>query len=446
MAALARINAFKRHALVALTLLGLSSLYPAQTGASGLATPAEQNRLLAQLDNRPMVFLVAKGAPDSCGPGCSEWIAAEGMIDHGTAQRFRDFMEALPRKDLPIFFHSRGGYLTEGVHIGTVLRERRMTAGVGRTLPERCRIFDRGDTACQQLIKSGGGVKSRLLANEGQCHSACVYAFLGASIRRVSPGSLLGVHSARKLDNDKKLKKGAAKDAPIDGVMLSRIHDLGKQYLLQLGINPELEDLAGKVSGRRIYILSRDEMVRFGVETRELYQTRWTPDPESAKRFTVRKAVTQRTAAEPAEYLTTTIFLSCDLVGGSSILGYRRELPLNGDRPTSAISLKIGDTNLTFQTRTTERIEVGVASPRGYSAASAFALRNVVATAAAPPDITLTETPPAQASAPSTPHEFKLSTAGLSEAFAELEKRCPPSKPISVPDLWGGRPLTRGGR
>ncbi len=27
-----------------------------------------------------MIFYVAHGAADACGPGCSDWIAAEGMV------------------------------------------------------------------------------------------------------------------------------------------------------------------------------------------------------------------------------------------------------------------------------------------------------------------------------------------------------------------------------
>jgi hypothetical protein len=36
----------------------------------------------------------------------SEWIAGEGQFDESAAQRFRDFLAALPKRDLPIFFHS----------------------------------------------------------------------------------------------------------------------------------------------------------------------------------------------------------------------------------------------------------------------------------------------------------------------------------------------------
>ena len=35
----------------------------------------------AQPNPEPMIFFVAKGEPNACGPGCSEWIAAEGMFD-----------------------------------------------------------------------------------------------------------------------------------------------------------------------------------------------------------------------------------------------------------------------------------------------------------------------------------------------------------------------------
>ena len=32
----------------------------------------------------PMVFYLAQGEPNSCGPGCDQWIAAEGAIARGS--------------------------------------------------------------------------------------------------------------------------------------------------------------------------------------------------------------------------------------------------------------------------------------------------------------------------------------------------------------------------
>ena len=40
----------------------------------------------------PMVFYVAKGAPDACGRGCDSWIAVEGEVDSGAAVRFQKFL------------------------------------------------------------------------------------------------------------------------------------------------------------------------------------------------------------------------------------------------------------------------------------------------------------------------------------------------------------------
>jgi hypothetical protein len=48
----------------------------------------------AQPNPEPMIFLLAKGERDACGPGCSEWIAAEGMFDGPQVERrFRDLLD-----------------------------------------------------------------------------------------------------------------------------------------------------------------------------------------------------------------------------------------------------------------------------------------------------------------------------------------------------------------
>jgi hypothetical protein len=86
----------------------------------------------------PMVFYVAKGEPNACGRGCSEWIAAEGTIVKDSPQHLRDLLKRLGQRKLPIFFHSPGGSVEAGMAIGRVMRERRMTAGVGRTIPRGC--------------------------------------------------------------------------------------------------------------------------------------------------------------------------------------------------------------------------------------------------------------------------------------------------------------------
>jgi hypothetical protein len=40
----------------------------------------------------PIVFYVAKGDPNACGPGCREWIVAEGTIDRDAPARLRGLL------------------------------------------------------------------------------------------------------------------------------------------------------------------------------------------------------------------------------------------------------------------------------------------------------------------------------------------------------------------
>lgn len=103
-----------------------------------------------------MIFYLAKGEDDACGPGCAEWIAAEGQIEADTAQRLRALLTRLGKRKLPIFFHSPGGNGTtseaavagQGVEIiesgtaGTAPRITKLsTAGLSQaiaTMRQRC--------------------------------------------------------------------------------------------------------------------------------------------------------------------------------------------------------------------------------------------------------------------------------------------------------------------
>ena len=49
--------------------------------AAALALAMGSHYTRAQPNPEPMIFFLAKGERDACGPGCSEWIAAEGMFE-----------------------------------------------------------------------------------------------------------------------------------------------------------------------------------------------------------------------------------------------------------------------------------------------------------------------------------------------------------------------------
>ena len=61
----------------------------------------------------PMVFYVARGEPGACGPGCQEWIAAEGFIDPNAEPRLWELLRKIGNdRKPPVYFQSNGGSLT----------------------------------------------------------------------------------------------------------------------------------------------------------------------------------------------------------------------------------------------------------------------------------------------------------------------------------------------
>ena len=249
-----------------------------------------------------MIFFVAKGAPDACGSGCSEWIAAEGAIDPDAAQRFQDFLAALPGRELPIFFNSTGGIAGQAAALGRIMREHRMTAGVGRSLPEGCRHA--AADACRRVMQGKREHKARLVTDGARCLSSCVYALLGASTRRVARDAQLGIHAVRIVTIPGRASTGPPPKA-------DQIHLLLKRYMVEMGVDPGLIDAARRVSADRVRYMSRDEIARFGIETRGFFETQWMSYEDGSKRIFVLKSVTQAKGADDQEYRTSNIRLGC---------------------------------------------------------------------------------------------------------------------------------------
>src|SRR5262245_23953441 len=97
---------------------------PAVAQSDGGANPAKDGKKASAASQTPMLFYLAKGEPDSCGPACSEWIAAEGRFEESSAQRLRAFLSRMGNRKLPVLFHSTGGLATTAMESGRLVRER----------------------------------------------------------------------------------------------------------------------------------------------------------------------------------------------------------------------------------------------------------------------------------------------------------------------------------
>src|SRR5262249_55444735 len=157
----------------------------------------------------------------------------DGLIDRESAKRLLDLVAALPRRDLPIFFHSTGGYAAPAMAIGAILRQHRMTASVGRTLPDGCR--NGIDEACRRLLQFPSEHKVRLITAGARCFSSCVFALVGASVRQVARDAQLGIHSASFVRTPEYLQNGLRPT-------VDEAHRALKLYMIDKGIDPGLID------------------------------------------------------------------------------------------------------------------------------------------------------------------------------------------------------------
>lgn len=261
-------------------------------GAPAFAAPGLVRRAPVALPPAPMAFYVVKGAPDACGRGCDSWIAVEGQVDSNAALRFRKFLHQFGNRDLPIYLASPGGNLDQALAMGTMLRERRATARVGRTVVSECGFEAQDGAACLKLKQSGRALRGDLHTRGATCNSACPYLMLGAATREVAPDALLAVHSAKVVVHF----RGDAPPAEVRAAVTERGRERADRmlsaYIVKMGADIGLFDLARSVKFESMHVLTREEIVRFGIDRRELVETPWKF--ESGTRSMARKAAIVR--------------------------------------------------------------------------------------------------------------------------------------------------------
>jgi hypothetical protein len=247
-----------------------------------------------------IVFYVARGAPNSCGHGCDQWIAADGTLDEGAAQRLRQLLRKLAGRKLPVFLHSPGGNASAAMEIGRLLRREKLAASVGRTAPDGCDRSKLYDDACRALKHDG--VTAELNDTVTMCNSACIYVLAGASERLVPPAAGLGIHSGRIQPR-----------TPVSAAIIAAAKKEAEQridvYLREMGIDRALLSEANAIPNQSVRFLRREEIVRFGIDRREFGETGWhfAGDP----RPTITKAYFMRSGNSRFPYRTAFLRMDC---------------------------------------------------------------------------------------------------------------------------------------
>jgi hypothetical protein len=283
-----------RRVLVAVFVL----VYGAAT-AQTLTRPvqATRPRLPPQLiQTHPVVFYVAKGAPETCGPGCDTWIAIEGQIDGSAASRFRRFFQPLRNRNLPIYITSPGGNLDQALAMGTFLHERPALVRVARTVVRECGFEAQDSDVCLKLKRSGRQLTGDLWTRNAICNSACPYFLLGASKREIAPDTSLGVHSAKVITRFLGVVPTPEMLALATQRGRERSNGLLASYFSRMGADTGLLKLAGTVKFEDVHVLTREEIVRYGIDRREQVETPW--QFENGIRSMVGKISTQKAEGE----------------------------------------------------------------------------------------------------------------------------------------------------
>jgi hypothetical protein len=369
----------------------------------------------------PIVFYAAKGQADACGPGCSEWIAAEGQFDLGALQRLRAFLARLGGRKLPIFFQSSGGLQEQAVAIGRLLREREMTAGVSRTIPAGC--VGASEAACRALKQSGQKLDAEL-HSVASCNSACVYALVGGKVRQVPPGARLGVHSGKLIQvrSDGRVEFISHSSSPSgDKAKFAAMNAQLQRYLREMRMDAGLFELAERVPHEQIHYLSRDEIARFGIDPREFQESRWSAMELRPQPFLIFKFVVEAKGAGRKEFRTSVIQVAC-AGSGRALTGYLRGLGSDETGATKSIRFALDGRSLVFgQKPSISKID---AFDTGGSFDTRFAYGPLAffEAAAARGSIDVIESDPTDPATP--PRTTRLSTDGLPEALAELQRTC----------------------
>jgi hypothetical protein len=186
-----------------------------------------------------------------------------------------------------------------------------------------------------------------------------------------------------------------------------------------MGVDPALVDAAERVRFDQIHVMTRQEIARFGIETRGPYETPWMLDRNSPH-LTLLKSVTRAERADGADYRTGVVRIWCESPSGF-VLSYRRDLRSSERGIESTVRLGIGGRDFVHGREGGDAIELS----------QIFADLEFFRTAVSA-DIVITEAfSPRNAQGWSS--VTKLATTGLSRMLGEWLGRCADPKPVGVP-------------
>ena len=209
-----------------------------------------------------MIFYVAHGPTGACGPGCSDWIAAEGTVQWDSWKRLTAILDRQAGRKLPIVIHSWGGSnLNVAISMGRILRAHGLDATAGATEVEAC--AGKSDADCFALKRPGGPLDARLSLPDPACDLACILMLAGGVHRSLPDGAKVVV-TGRSIRN-RRAPNVATEQRDSLTVIFGEQY---RKYLLEMGVEPALVDIVDGIGeGGRPLLMQPADWARLHIVT-----------------------------------------------------------------------------------------------------------------------------------------------------------------------------------
>jgi hypothetical protein len=189
-----------------------------------------------------MIFYVAHGAQNACGPGCSDWIAAEGTVQWDTHKRLFSILDRQAGRKLPVVIHTWGeSNLNVATSLGRILRDRGVDATVGTTEVEACK--GKSDAECFALKRPGGPLDARVKSPDAPCDLTCVLVVAGG-VHRSLPAGTRVVLAGMFIRN--RMAPNVSQEAR--DTLPGKFGEQFRKYLRDMGVDTELLDIVDRQS------------------------------------------------------------------------------------------------------------------------------------------------------------------------------------------------------
>lgn len=209
-----------------------------------------------------MIFYLAHGPDGACGPHCSEWIAAEGVVEWDTYKRLFAFLERLGVRKAPVFLNVWGeSDLIVATTLGKIVRDHGLDVSVAKTVAAGC--ANATEATCFALKRSGQSLDAKIDRSFVTCDVVCVLIVAGG-VHRTLPADATVVIGPTRIHD--RLAPNVAEERQ-QGLQ-ARYSDQYRRYLTQMGVSAEIVDVIDRNSqSGRATQLSRADWLRLGLVT-----------------------------------------------------------------------------------------------------------------------------------------------------------------------------------